>query len=267
MKIKKLFRDIYMDRQLVWGFAKKDFIRRFAGSYFGMIWAFVQPLLTIVIYWAVFQFGFRSGDVGDIPYGVWFITGIIPWLFFSEAFATSSNSFIEYSYLVKKVVFNIDILPLVKVISSLFIHLFFCVLMILVYVFMGGKASFAWIQLLYYMFCGVVFSYAVGFIAATIMVFFRDLSQIISIIILFGMWSTPIAWQFETLGLPEKFYYILKLNPVYYFVDGYRDSLFTHIPFWYKPTWTIYFWIVTLGLLVIGAFLYNRMSEHFADVL
>lgn len=266
-KIVGIYKDIYEDRTLVWSFAKKDFVRRFAGSRFGIVWAFIQPLLTILVYWAVFQFGFRSGDVGDVPYGVWFIAGIVPWLFFAEAFTNASNSFIEYSYLVKKVVFNIDILPLVKVIAAFFIHLFFCVLLFGVFVCMGGTPSIYWIQILYYIFCGIVYTYALGFIAATIMVFFRDLSQIISIIILLGMWVTPIAWQIEVLGIPTKYNFIFKLNPIYYIVDGYRDSLFGTAVFWNKPIWTLYFWIVVFALIIIGTVIYNRLSEHFADVL
>ena len=114
-KIYLLMSNIWTDKRLLYSLSKKDFIRKFSGTYFGIIWAFVQPLLTIIVYWAVFQFGFRSGDVGNIPYILWFICGIVPWLFISESFSIASNSFIEYSYLIKKVKFNINILPLVKI--------------------------------------------------------------------------------------------------------------------------------------------------------
>ena len=121
MKIlKKMYRliyAIYHDRRLLFNLAWQDFKRRFAGSYFGTLWGFVNPMLTMTVYWLVFQFGFRSGDVGEVPFVLWFMCGIVPWLFFSEAFSSASNSFLEYSYLVKKVVFNINILPLVKIIS------------------------------------------------------------------------------------------------------------------------------------------------------
>ena len=97
---------------------------------FGVIWGFIQPLVTIAVYWFVFQVGFRSGDVGDKPFVLWFIAGIIPWFFFSEALSSTTNVFLEYSYLVKKVVFKIEILPVVKIVSALFVHCFsYCLYM------------------------------------------------------------------------------------------------------------------------------------------
>ena len=141
-----LIKDIYSDRQLVINFAKKDFIRRFSGSFLGTGWAFLQPLLTIVIYWAVFQFGFRSGDIGNIPFVLWFVCGIVPWLFISEAFPVASNSFLEYSYLVKKVVFNINILPLVKIISCAFTHLFFIGIAMFLCIIKGYPPTIYWLQ-------------------------------------------------------------------------------------------------------------------------
>lgn len=266
-KMCQLFRDIYADRMLVWSFAKKDFVKRFAGSYLGIVWAFVQPLLTIIVYWAVFQFGFRSGDVGDIPYGIWFIAGIVPWLFFAEAFTTASNAFLEYSYLVKKVVFNIDILPLVKVISALFIHIFFCILTMVVALFMGITPTLQWIQIFYYIICLIVFSYALGMITATVMVFFRDINQVINVILLIGMWGTPIAWQIEQMNMPQGLKMVFLANPMYYIIDGYRDSLFSNGWIWDKPGWTIYFWIITLVLIILGTYIYSKLNEHFADVL
>lgn len=68
----------------------------------------------MLIYWIVFQYAFKSQDVGDVPFILWFMAGMIPWLYISEAIQITGNTFLEYSYLVKKVIFNIDILPLVK---------------------------------------------------------------------------------------------------------------------------------------------------------
>ena len=92
--------DIWKDRHLLVSLSLKDFERKFSGTYFGIFWAVTQPLLTIIVYWVAFQYGFRSGPVNGIPYAIWFMCGIVPWLFVSEAFNTASNSFIEYSYLI-----------------------------------------------------------------------------------------------------------------------------------------------------------------------
>ena len=96
-----LVKDIYEDRRLLLDLSTKDVQRRFSGTYFGLVWGFLQPLMTIIVYWAVFQFGFRSGDVGEVPFILWFITGMICWLFISEAFSFASNSLLEYNYLIQ----------------------------------------------------------------------------------------------------------------------------------------------------------------------
>lgn len=261
----KLLREIYRDRQLLISFSKKDFTRKFAGSLFGIAWGFVQPLLTMIVYWVVFQYGFRSGDVGEVPFMLWFMSGIVSWLFFSEAFSVASNSFIEYSYLVKKVAFNINILPLVKIFSSAIIHVFFIVLVTFICALFGYYPSIYMLQIVYYIFCSIMLLFALTLITSSIMIFFRDLNQIISIILLIGMWGTPIAWTTSMFPKSAQFYF--KLNPIYYLVEGYRDSFINHIWFWQKYHQTEYFWALTIILLFIGVFVYNRLSPFFADTL
>lgn len=260
-----LFKDIYKDRRLLISLATKDFQRKFAGSYFGIMWGFIQPLLTILVYCFVFIFGFRSGDVGSIPYVVWFISGIVPWLFISEAIAIGSNSFVEYSYLVKKVVFNINILPLVKIISSLYIHLFFVVIAVGVACIYGFYPTIYILQLVYYNICTILLVFGLTLISSSIMVFFRDLGQIINILLLIGMWGTPIAWGMSMF--PERVQFLLKLNPFYYIIEGYRDSIVGGTWFLQKYKLTLYFWIVLGITLIVGTWVYNRLKPHFADTL
>ncbi len=93
-KISTMIRDIVKDRYLLFDLSSNDVKRRFSGTYFGLVWGLIQPMMTIVVYWAAFQFGFRSGDVGDIPFGLWFISCIISWLFISEAINLTINCFI-----------------------------------------------------------------------------------------------------------------------------------------------------------------------------
>lgn len=264
-KLSRLLLAIYHDRRLLLNLSLQDFKRRFAGSYFGMVWGFVNPMLTMTVYWLVFQFGFRTGDVGDIPFILWFLSGIVPWLFFSESLSSASNSFLEYSYLVKKVVFNVNILPLVKIISCMLIHLFFVVLVALISCCFGYYPSLYWLQLPYYLLCTVGLLFAVSLIFASIIVFFRDLNQIISIILLIGMWGTPIAWNLNIF--PKSVHIFFKINPIYYLVEGYRDCFVQHIWFWQKPYLTLFFWMFICCLLLLGSFFYDRLKQSFADFL
>lgn len=255
-------------KKLILSLAKNDFKTRFAGSYFGMIWAFVQPVCTILVFWFVFQIGFRNPNVGDIPYVLWFMAGLIPWFFFSESWNGATNAFIEYSYLVKKVVFKINILPMIKIMSSLFVHLFFTAFMVLCFLLYGRTPMISWIQVFYYMFCMTALVGTLSFITAPLVIFFRDISQIMNIVLQFGMWLTPIMWSVDNLpagmgGLINMF----KLNPMFYIVQGYRNSMIYGIPFWQNSLQTVYFWSLILVLAVVGGHIYTRLKPHFSDIL
>lgn len=261
----QLFGEIYHDRRLLADLSRKDVKQRFSGTYLGLFWGILQPFMTMLVYWAVFQFGFRSGDVGDVPFVLWFICGIVPWLYISEAFSCAGNSFLEYSYLIKKVKFNVTILPLVKIASSLYIHIFFCAVVILICACFGYLPRLELVQILYYMFAAAMLVYAMSLITSSIMVFFRDLNQIISIVLLMGMWGTPIAWSMEMFSVRVQLF--LKLNPFYYLVEGYRDAVLGRSWFWERPLLGMYFWIFTAVILWIGIHIYTRLKPHFADVV
>ncbi|MCR4942905.1 MAG: ABC transporter permease [Clostridium sp.] len=251
--------------KLIRSLSKNDFRNKFASSYLGTIWGFISPLITIAVYWFVFSVGFRSGDVGTTPYALWFIAGIVPWFFFQDALPSTSNVFLEYSYLVKKVVFKIEILPSVKIISSLFVHLFFIVFVAVIASIYGYYPDAYSLQFIYYSFAMVVLVYGLSLFTSSILLFFRDLNQIIGIVLNIGFWATPIGWQLTMI--PEKYRVIFKLNPMYYIVTGYRDSFIDKIGIWQRPYEAIYFWVFCLLLILIGTKIFNRLKPHFSDVI
>lgn len=263
-----VFKELYQNRKLIWKLSKNDFRNKFAGAYFGIIWAFIQPMVTVAVYFVVFQLGLRVQPAATgYPYICWLVSGIIPWFFFSDALPSASNCLLEYSYLVKKVVFKISILPMVKEISALFVHLFFVAFMIFLYSCYGYFPDLYFLQLLYYSFCVFVFSLGICYATCAIVIFFRDLSQIISIVLQVGVWVTPIMWNIDQVSMPSFLLKLLKLNPFYYIVQGYRDSLINKVWFFEHFDLTIYFWIVTLALFGIGTIIFKRLKVHFADVL
>lgn len=258
--------DIYRNRDIFWDLVKNDFQARFAGSYFGVFWAFVQPVITMVLYWFVFQVGLRSGNVSDYPFILFLMSGLVPWFYFSEALLGGTSSLLEYSYLVKKVVFEVRILPVVKAISAIFVHIFFVGFVFVFCVFYGYKPDLYVLQLVYYIMCNIFLVLGLSYVTSACMVFFRDMVQIINILLTIGIWLTPIMWN-----LTDDFSPILirlfRLNPVYYIVDGFRDALLAKKWFWDKPMWTIYFWIASMLIYMFGIRLFNRIKIHFSDVL
>lgn len=264
--------EIYQNRKLIGNLAKNDFKTRFAGSYLGIVWAFVQPIVTVLVYWFVFEKGLRANGVDmksgiSVPYVLWLIAGLVPWFFFSEALSSGTNALVEYSYLVKKVVFKISILPIVKVVSALFVHIFFIVFMLVLYSCYGFLPDLYTLQIVYYSFAMFVLVIALTYVTCAIVVFFKDLSQIINIILQVGVWMTPIMWNIDTMELSPVLLTIFKLNPMYYIVAGYRDALINKVWFWERPEITMYFWLLTIVILGLGAVIFKRLKVHFADVL
>lgn len=132
---------IWNSRNLILELTRKDFKARYLGSYLGIMWAFVQPTITIFIFWFVFEVGFKSMPVDNFPFSLWLISGMLPWFFISESISGATNSIIENSYLVKKVVFRVSILPIIKTLSALFIHAFFIVFLIVMFWVYGYKPT------------------------------------------------------------------------------------------------------------------------------
>lgn len=261
------------NRKLIWNLARNDIKKKFAGSYFGVIWAFVQPVITVLLYWFVFEKGLNSKATDlrtgiEIPFVLWLMAGLVPWFYFQEAMNGGTGVLVEYSYLVKKVVFQIDILPVVKMISALFTHVFFVVFAIVLFAFMGYYPDFYTLQVIYYSVCMIVLTTGIVYATGAVTVFFRDMKEVVGIVLQIGMWVTPIMWSFESMvQIPGWAIQILKLNPMYYVVSGYRNALINKIGFWENPGLTVYFWIFTIAMFVLGTSVFKRLRPHFADVL
>ncbi len=254
---------------MVLNLARNDFRVRYAGSNFGIFWAFVQPVITILVYWFVFSVGFRAstGELG-IPFVLYLVAGIVPWFFFQEALTGGSNALLEYHYLVKKVVFNISVLPVVKLISALFVHGFFVLFTVVLFAAYGRFPDLYDLQLFYYGFGVFFLTLGLCYATCAVVVFFRDLQQIISIALQVGVWLTPIMWVSETMLADQPVLLrILRLNPMYYIVSGYRDCFIVKRWFWEQPGWTCYFWCVAVAFFVFGRWIFGRLRIHFADVL
>lgn len=261
--------ELWQNRHLIWKLAKNDFKKRYAGSYLGGFWAMAQPVVTVGMYYVVFDVimgGNASRTSADVPFVLFLTAGLVPWFFFSEAWNNGTNALREYDYLVKKVVFKISILPIIKVIAASFIHVFFVGVLLVVAAVYGYYPNIYTIQLVYYSACLFVFVLALSYTTCAVVVFFKDLSQIISIVLQIGMWATPILWDMDSIG-SHKWVTILKLNPLVYIVNGYRSAIYERQWFFEDFFSTMYFWIATMVLFGIGALIFKRLKVHFADVL
>lgn len=259
-------KDLLQRRQMILELAKQDFRSKYLGSYLGILWAFIHPTIYVAILWVVFQVGFKSQPAGDVPFVLWMLCGIIPWFFFSECLSSATYSILENSFLIKKVNFSVGMLPIVKILSALVLHGFFVGVIFLLFLAHRMPVTLHSIQVVYYLFCTIILLLGLSWLTSSVIIFFRDMGQLVSMVIQFLFWMTPIFWSAKIL--PAKYLNMVKLNPVYYIVEGYRESFIYHVWFWeghYELT--AYFWLVTGFIFVSGAVVFRRLRPHFADVL
>ena len=217
--------------QLVLSLAYDDFKGQYRGSYLGVLWAVIRPMLFVVVIWFIFGIGFKTkpSDEG-VPFVLWLLCGLIPWFFFTESVNKTSNAISANTFLVKKTGFKVEILPLVKIISALFIHVLLFAVLLCVFVSYGYYPTFYWLQLPYYLICMILLLVGIGLVASSLRVFIKDVGEIIAVIIQFGFWLTPIFWSIKII--PEQYQSFVKINPMFYIVEGYRNSLIEHKWFW-----------------------------------
>jgi len=269
-KITQLPMELWQNRRLIWKLSKNDFKKRYAGSYMGAVWALVQPVITVVMYYIVFDKIMNSGgtglrDSGAVPFVLFLTAGLVPWFFFNEAWTNATNALREYDYLVKKIVFKISILPIIKTISATFIHAFFVLVLLIVAAVYGYYPSVYTLQIVYYSACLFVFVLALSYTTCAVAVLFKDITQIINIILQVGIWATPIMWNLE--AVPGVWQIIFKLNPLVYIVNGYRDAVYGKQWFFQDFFSMMYFFVSTAVLFGIGVLVFKRLKVHFADVL
>jgi ABC-type polysaccharide/polyol phosphate export permease len=259
-------RDLLKNRKIVFKMARTDFKSRFLGSLFGVIWGFVNPIVTMLIYWFVFEFGLRTGVRSDnIPFVLWMVTGMVPWLFVNDVIPSTASSLIEYSYIVKKIVFNLKFIPVFKILSSSIVNVFFLMLNVILLSIYGFYPTVYWLQIPVLLLYTYTLVMAVGYLAASVVPFFRDLPQIITIILQIGFWATPIVWDISSLDDSVKA--LFQINPIYHIVEGYRSAFLYQTNYLLQtPSFWVVFFILAV-VLILSIRLYNRLEASFADSL
>ena len=256
---------LFQNRKLVIKLGKNDFRNRFANTGLGTIWGFAQPFVFMLTYVIVFQYILNSDSSGDYPYVVWFLPGMSMWMFCSDAILTASNSIRNYSYLVKKVVFPVDIIPIISLTSSSFIGLFLIAIAIVVASIFGFIPNF--LTVVYIVFCAVVFIISLTRFTSALTTVVPDFAQLLNILMQLFMWFTPIIWNLSMLSQGwAKFF---KAFPFTYLVEGFRQAFMegSTIITESNGIYTIIFWLMTCILFIWGNAVFRKTKKDFADVL
>jgi len=238
---------------------------RYAGTLIGIFWSFINPLMIILVYWFIFSVGFKIQPANNVPFVLVFFCGLLPWLTFNESLNSTTECIVQNPHLVKKIIFPTEILPFVNLVATWVSHGIMLLILLAVMFFQEFSFSLYNFQFLYYLLGLSVFSLGLGWIFAALNVYFRDVGQVLSVILNLWFWLTPIVWLPEMI--PDKFRIFMILNPMYYVVEGYKNSFIFHVPFWHDLKTGLYFWSVSLLTLCVGGVIFRRLKREFAEVL
>ena len=256
-------KSIIKDRKMILRLAKNDFKNKFAGSYFGLIWAFAQPVVIVSIYWIVFEKGLRSRplpEMPDFPYLLWLIAGMCPWFFLNDAMNTSTNCLIEYGYIVKKMKFNIDIIPLIKIVSAAFVHCFFIVLVLAIYIVYGKIPTPYAFQMIYYSIGVFCFSVALVYLTSAINVFFRDIEYIWTVVSMLIMYASAIFYTTERV-INTGNGWVFNINPLYMCIANFRNAVLYGKPM--DMSYCIHSAIFAIVSVIVGSVLFYKKQDKF----
>jgi len=234
--------------------------------YLGSLWQIIQPATIIAVYWFVFGIGIRGGSpIGDTPYFVWLIVGLIPWLFISASIVQGSNSIYSKISLVSKMNFPVSVLPSISIVGNSFNFVFMLLAVgIILYIYKITPGIYL-LQLPYYLLCTFLFLYSFTLLFSIISTIIRDVQNTLQSVVRMMLYLLPIVWDVHKL--PEKIVTILKLNPVFYIIIGFRDTFLGGKWFFEDLLYTIYFWVTTLLILYLGSILHLKFRNKFVDYL
>ena len=259
-------------RNLIFRMAKFEIKGKYQIHYLGSFWQILSPSIQIGIYWFVFGLGIRGGEpietsLGQLPFFLWMLMGLIPWFFISPSIIQGSNSVYQKVSLVSKMNFPISLLPTTTIIGNSFNFIAMMGILIIVLLLYGIYPVIHWIQLIYYMLCLFVFLFAFAMLISTFATLIRDVQMLLQSIMRMLLYLSPILWDPSGDRVPDWVGSILKLNPFYYIIDGFRSSFLAEGWFFEDPIYMGYFWLLTFALLYFGTKIHLKFRKNFVDYL
>ena len=262
----EFIKSVIKNKKLIWQLGKNDFKNRFANTSLGAIWGFLQPFVFMLTYAIVFQFILRTGCSGEYPYAVWFFPGMAMWQWLNDSILSASNSIRSYSYLVKKVVFPVDIIPTISIVASSFVGLFLIIIAIALCIIYKYLPNI--LLLIYVIFAAFCFIIALTRLTSAITTVVPDFSNFLGIAMQLFFWFTPVIWDLSMLAEHHTLSIIMRCNPFTYLVTGFRQVFIEgNIVTQGYGLYTIVFWAITIGIFCWGNYIFNKNKKDFADVL
>lgn len=264
--IKYVFDENRKNIYRTYSIAKYELLGEMRDSKLGIFWNFANPLIQVLTYWFVFGYIMNRGAVDEIPYLYWMLGGMVVWFFISPSITKGCNAIHSKVNVITKMKFPVSILPATTILKEVFNHL--CLMVILMCTFaMGGYyPNVRWFGILYYLFAAIIFAISLAMITSVLNMIARDTRKFILASMRLLLYLTPILWTIPST-VPAVLKVIMKLNPIYYLVLGYRDCFFYGRGIMYYKEEMLSFWIITIMLMIIGSTMLYRFKNKFIDMI
>lgn len=254
-------------RQLTWEMAKREISDRYVGQVFGVLWSLGHPLILMMVYVFIFGFVFKVkvGGTADMPlnYTTYLLSGLIPWLAFSEAMSKASTVIVGNANLVKQVVFPIEVLPVKGVLASLLNQVIFTVLLMVYVLSYHHVLPWTYILIPLLILMEMLAMIGASYVLSAIGVYFRDIKDFVQVFCVVGIYLMPIFYLPDQV--PALFRPILYLNPFSYLGWCFQDACYFG-RFAHPWAWVVFF-VMSLSIFILGYRVFRRLKVMFGNVL
>lgn len=255
-----VFKDLYNYRELLKTSIKKEVRGKYKGSWLGIMWTFLNPLLMLAVYAFVFPYILR---VPVENYTIFMIVALIPWTFFTTSVTTGTSCINMAGGILKKVYFPREIIPISVTISQLINFLITCIIVFLFILFSGVGFSIHIVLLPVIILIQVVLILGINFILSAITVFINDVAHFVQVAMTLFFYATPIVYLSSML--PDKYQWVMHINPMAVLVEAYRSILFYHeVPDLY---WLSIWAVVSFLTMIIGYKIFKKLEKTFVEEL
>lgn len=263
--IRYVFKENFNNIYRIYSISKYEIVADIRDSKLGLFWNFANPVIQVLTYWFVFGLVWNKKAVDGIDYIYWMLGGMVVWFFMSPCITNGCNAIFSKTNVITKMKFPVSILPATVVFKELFNH--FCLMIILfVILLIGGYyPTIHWFGLIYYLFCAIIFSIALSMTTSVLNMLARDTRKLVLACMRLLLYLTPILWSIKSL--PKVLWPIMKANPIYYIVQGYRDCFFFHYGFMHYWKSMLAFWVITILLLSVGSYMMYKFKHKFIDMI
>ena len=267
-------------RGLIQSLVARELKARYRGSALGVFWSFVNPLLLLTVYTIVFSY-FVDARADVRPYALFLCCGLLPWTWFSSSLNESTNSLVAGGNLIKKVLFPAEVLPIVTVLTNMVQFLLALPILagFLIYFANVGvagpdgvigppKVALHAAELIWLPFVVVVqllLTTGLALVLAALTVHFRDIRDILSHLLMFWFFATPIIYPM--FSLPDRLRTWLDLNPFAHLAISYQEILFHPENAFGHKWWLLALGVVSIAVFLAGYWLFDRLRDSLAEAI